>query len=145
MRPIDPSLNQIRDKILIMGGAAEGAIARAMRAVVERDSALAEQVIREDDRVDRLELEIDELCVDTLALQRPVASDLRFVVAVVKATPNVERIADHAVGIAKRARVLNNEPRLKVILDLEHMGQIVQEMLIAGLDAFTAVDSERAW
>lgn len=144
-RPIDPGLNVLRDKILIMGGATEQAIARAVRSIVERDAELAEQVIREDDRIDRLELEIDELCIDTLVLHQPTASDLRFVVGVAKTAPNIERIADHAVNIAKHSVVLNNEPQLKQYVDLPRMGAVVQEMLVGGLDAFTAVDSDRAW
>jgi phosphate transport system protein len=144
-RPIDPGLNQLRDKILIMGGAAENAIARATEALVARDSTLAEQVIREDDRIDQLELEIDEACIDTLVLQQPAASDLRFVVGVAKTAPNIERIADHAVNIAKHVLALNNEPQLKVYVDIPRMSQIVQEMLVAGLDAFTNVDPDRAW
>jgi phosphate transport system protein len=144
-RPIDPELNLLRDKILMMGGAAENAIARATQSLVDRDSALAEQVIREDDRIDQLELEIDEACIDTLVLQQPAASDLRFVVGVAKTAPNVERIADHAVNIAKHVLALNNEPQLKVYIDIPRMSQIVQEMLVAGLDAFTNVDPDRAW
>jgi phosphate transport system protein len=144
-RPIDPELNQLRDKILMMGGAAENAIARATEALVERDSSLAEQVIREDDRIDTLELEIDESCIDTLVLQQPAASDLRFVVGVAKTAPNIERIADHAVNIAKHVLALNNEPQLKIYVDFPRMSQIVQEMLVAGLDAFTNVDPDRAW
>ncbi len=144
-RPIDPELNVLRDKILMMGGAAENAIARATQALVERDSSLAEQVIREDDRIDHLELEIDEACIDTLVLQQPAASDLRFVVGVAKTAPNIERIADHAVNIAKHVLVLNNEPQLKAFVDIPRMSRIVQEMLVAGLDAFTNVDPDRAW
>lgn len=144
-RPIDPELNRLRDKILMMGGAAENAIARATQALMERDTAMAEQVIREDDRIDQLELEIDEACIDTLVLQQPAASDLRFVVGVAKTAPNIERIADHAVNIAKHVIALNNEPQLKEYVDIPRMSQIVQEMLVAGLDAFTNVDPDRAW
>jgi phosphate transport system protein len=144
-RSIDPGLHQLRDKILLMGGATENAIAQAIQSIVERDSSLAEHVIREDDRIDQLELEIDELCIDTLVLQQPTASDLRFVVGVAKTAPNIERIADHAVNIAKHALAINNEPQLRGYVDLPRMAGIVQEMLVAGLDAFTAVDSERAW
>ena len=144
-RPIDPELNLLRDKILMMGGAAENAIVRATQALVERDSEIAEQVIREDDRIDQLELEIDEACIDTLVLQQPAASDLRFVVGVAKTAPNIERIADHAVNIAKHVIALNNEPQLREYVDLPRMSQIVQEMLVAGLDAFTNVDPDRAW
>jgi phosphate transport system protein len=141
-RPIDPGLNLLRDKILLMGGATETAIARA---IVARDSALAAGVIRDDDRIDRLEVEIDEACIETLVLQQPTASDLRFVVGVAKAAPNIERIADHAVNIAKHALALNDEPRLTAFVELERMGGVAQEMLMAGLDAFTSVDSEKAW
>lgn len=144
-RPIDAELHQLRDKILIMGGAAENAIARAIQAFGERDSSLAEQVVREDDRIDQLELEIDEACIDTLVLQQPAASDLRFVVGIAKTAPNIERIADHAVNIAKHVIALNNEPQLKTYIDFPGMSQIVQEMLISGLDAFTNVDPDRAW
>ena len=144
-RPIDPGLNLLRDKILMMGGATETAIARAIQAIIERNSGMAEQVIRDDDRIDQLELEIDEACIDTLVLQQPTASDLRFVVGVAKAAPNIERIADHAVNIAKHALVLNNEPQLKEYVDLPQMSRITQEMLVAGLDAFTTIDSDRAW
>jgi phosphate transport system protein len=144
-RPIDPALNMLRDKILMMGGAAEKAIERALRSIIDRDSALAEQVIRDDDRIDQTELEIDDACIDALVLQQPTASDLRFVVGVAKAAPNVERIADHAVNIAKHALVLNNEPQLRLFVDLPKMGKITQEMLVDGLDAFTAVDSDKAW
>ena len=131
-RPIDPGLNLLRDKILIMGGAAENAIARALQSLVDRDPVLAEQVIRDDDRIDRLELEIDEACIDILVLQQPTASDLRFVVGVAKTAPNIERIADHAVNIAKHSIILANEPQLKGYIDLSRMGTITQEMLVAG-------------
>jgi phosphate transport system protein len=144
-RPIDPALNMLRDKILMMGGAAEKAIERALRSIMDRDSALAELVIRDDDRIDQTELEIDDACIDALVLQQPTASDLRFVVGVAKAAPNVERIADHAVNIAKHALVLNNEPQLRLFVDLPRMGKITQEMLVDGLDAFTAIDSDKAW
>lgn len=144
-RPIDPDLHLLRDKILMMGGAAENAIARATQALVERDSSIADQVIRDDDRIDQLELELDEACIDTLVLQQPAASDLRFVVGVAKAAPNIERIADHAVNICKHVIKLNNEPQLKAYVDIPQMSSIVQEMLVAGLDAFTNVDPDRAW
>ena len=144
-RPIDPDIHLLRDKILMMGGAAENAIARATQALVERDSSIADQVIRDDDRIDQLELELDEACIDTLVLQQPAASDLRFVVGVAKAAPNIERIADHAVNICKHVIKLNNEPQIKAYVDIPLMSSIVQEMLVAGLDAFTNVDPDRAW
>jgi phosphate transport system protein len=143
-RLIEENLNMLRERLLIMGGAAEKAIMLALRALRERDSELAERVIREDDAIDRMELEIDQLCVDILVLKQPAASDLRFVVSAARTAPTIERIADHAVNLAKHALVLNNEPELDAQLDISTIGRIVQEMLVAGLDAFTSGDPERA-
>jgi phosphate transport system protein len=143
-RLIEDNLNLLRDKLLIMGGAAEKAIMLSMRAIMERDSELAERVIREDDSIDQLELEIDQMCVDVLVLKQPAASDLRFVVSVARTAPVVERIADHAVNIAKHSLSLNDEPELPVQIDLSGIVKIVQGMLVDGLDAFTSGDPERA-
>jgi len=143
-RLIEENLNQIRDKLLVMGGAAEKAIMLSMRALEERDSSLAERVIREDDAIDNMELELDQMCVDVLVLKQPAASDLRFVVSVARTAPMVERIADHTVNIAKHVLALNNEPVFEVGLDLERMSSTVQEMLIDGLDAFTSGDPDKA-
>ncbi|MEN3331131.1 MAG: phosphate transport system protein [Blastocatellia bacterium] len=143
-RLIEDNLNMLRERLLIMGGAAEKAIMLALRALTERDSELAERVIREDDAIDRMELEIDQLCVDILVLKQPAASDLRFVVSAARTAPTIERIADHAVNLAKHALVLNNEPEIDANLDISNMGRIVQEMLVDGLDAFTSGDPERA-
>jgi len=143
-RLIEDNLNMLRERLLIMGGAAEKSIMLALRALTERDSELAERVIREDDAIDRMELEIDQLCVDILVLKQPAASDLRFLVSAARTAPTIERIADHAVNLAKHALVLNNEPELDAQLDISNMGRIVQEMLVDGLDAFTSGDPERA-
>jgi len=143
-RLIEENLNMLRERLLMMGGAAEKAIMLALRALVERDSELAERVIREDDAIDRMELEIDQLCVDILVLKQPAAGDLRFVVSAARTAPTIERIADHAVNLAKHALALNDEPELEAQLDISKMGRIVQEMLVAGLDAFTSGDPERA-
>jgi phosphate transport system protein len=143
-RLIEDELTRLRDKLLIMSGAAEKAIALAARALIERDSELSQRVIREDDLVDQMELEIDAMCVDILVLKQPAASDLRFVVSVARTAPTVERIADHAVNIAKHAMSLNDEPRLDTPMDIARMAKAVQEMLVEGLDAFTSGDPERA-
>lgn len=143
-RLIEENLNVLRDRLLIMGGAAEKAIMLSMRALVERDSDLAERVIREDDAIDQLELEIDQMCVDVLVLKQPAARDLRFVVSVAHTAPTVERIADHAVNIAKHALSLNSEPQNDTQIDFSPMAKVVQDMLVDGLDAFTSGDPERA-
>src|SRR4030095_9506948 len=124
-RLIEDNLNMLRDRVLIMGGAAEKAIMLSMRALTERDSDLAERVIRADDTLDQLELEIDQMCVDIMVLKHPAASDLRFVVSVARTAPMVERIGDHAVNIAKHALLLNNEPQFESRLDLAEMSSRV--------------------
>src|SRR5215213_10139092 len=128
-RLIEDHLNRLRDKLLVMGGAAEQAIALSTRALIERDSELAERVIKEDDAIDQLELEIDSACVDILVLKQPAASDLRFVISVARAAPVVERIADHAVNIAKHALQLNDEPQVEMNIDIHRMALLVQQML----------------
>src|SRR2546422_5179817 len=143
-RLIEDNLNLLRDRLLIMGGAAEKAIMLSMRALIERDSELAERVVREDDPIDQMELDIDQMCVDVLVLKQPAAGDLRFVVSVARTAPTVERIADHAVNIAKHSLLLNNEPELDALIDLSTMAKVVQEMLVDGLGAFTSGDPERA-
>src|ERR1044072_426487 len=141
-RLIEDNLNQMRDKLLLMGGSAEKAIMLSMRALEERDTELAERVIREDDAIDRMEVELDQMCVDILVLKQPAASDLRFVVSVARTAPMVERIADHTVNIAKHALSLNSEPEFDARVDISIIGRAVQEMLVDGLDAFTSGDPE---
>jgi phosphate transport system protein len=101
-RLLDRALNELRDRVLLLGGETETALQRAMYALTERDTATAQQVLKDDDQIDRLEVEIDRLCVDTIALRQPAARDLRFVISVAKITPLLERIADHACNIARR-------------------------------------------
>jgi phosphate transport system protein len=143
-RLIENDLDRLRDRLLVMGGAAEKAIMLSMRALIERDSEVANRVIREDDAIDQMELDIDQMCVDILVLKQPAASDLRFVVSAARAAPTVERIADHAVNIAKHALALSDEPELQLQIDISSMAKVVQEMLVDGLDAFTSGDPERA-
>ncbi|HEX8637751.1 MAG TPA: phosphate signaling complex protein PhoU [Pyrinomonadaceae bacterium] len=141
-RLLDRQLDVLRDKILLLGGTTEAALHKAMRSLTERDSELAKKVLEEDQIIDQMELEIDRLSVEILALRAPAAHDLRFVIAVAKITPILERIADHAGSIADAALILNNEPQIKNYIDLPLMAQIAAEMLRAALDAFTSEDSE---
>ncbi|HZI17713.1 MAG TPA: phosphate signaling complex protein PhoU [Pyrinomonadaceae bacterium] len=143
-RRLDDELDVLRDRVLLLGGETETAVQKAMYALVERDSAVAREVLRDDDRIDRLELEIDRLCIDVLALRQPAARDLRFVVAVAKITPILERIADHACNIARAAVDLNDEPQLKPYVDLPRMADTASRQLRAALDAFTHGDAPAA-
>ncbi len=140
-RIIDQQLNVLRDKILLLGGMTEAAVHRAMRSLTERDSELAQAVLEEDKVIDQMELEIDRLSIEILALQQPAAHDLRFVISVAKITPILERIADHAGSIAEAALVLNNEPEVRNYVEFPLMAQTAAEMLRTALDAFTSEDS----
>jgi phosphate transport system protein len=134
-RIIDEQLDILRDKILLMGGATEAAVQRSMRSLVSRDNELAKQVLEEEEAIDQMELEIDRLSVDILALQHPAAHDLRFVISVAKITPILERIADHAGSIAEAALIINIEPLVKNYVDFPIMAQTAAEMLRSALDA----------
>ena len=102
-RHFEEQLDLLAEKILVMGGLVEEAIGRSLDALVQRDSDLAQRVIDEDERVDRLELEIDDLCTHVLGLQQPFARDLRFVTTAMKITTDLERIADLCANIGERA------------------------------------------
>lgn len=140
-RIIDQQLDQLRDKILLLGGATEAAVSRAARSLIERDSELAKKVLEDDQIIDQMELEIDRLSIEILALQQPAAHDLRFVISVAKITPILERIGDHAGSIAEAAIVLNNEPQLQSYVDFSLMAETAASMLRTALDAFTAEDA----
>src|ERR1044071_890980 len=123
-RRLDSELGVLRDRVLVRGGEAEAALSRAMYALTERDSGAAREVLEGDDAIDRLEVEIDRLCIDILALRQPAARDLPFVISVAKITPILERLADHACNIARVALDLNDEPRLRAFPDLPRMAQV---------------------
>jgi len=143
-RIIDQQLDLLRDKVLLLGGKTETAVQRAMQSLVTRDSKLAQQVLDEDKIIDQMELEIDRMSIEILALQQPAAHDLRLVISVAKITPVLERIADHAGNIAEAALIINNEPELKPLVDLPMMADTAMKMLRTALDAFTSEDGETA-
>lgn len=138
----ESAINRLRDHLLLMGGEVERAIDQATQALIDRDSELALRVLQDDDRVDMLELEADQLCVDLLSAASSQPSELRQVVTAIKITPILERIADHACNIARAAIFLNNEPELKHCFDLPKMSWLACEMLRLSLDAFAAADAE---
>lgn len=140
-RHLDDELSSLRDRVLLLGGEAEQALERSMHSLTARDSDVARQVLEHDDKIDRLEVEIDRQCIDIIALRQPAARDLRFVISVAKMAPVLERIADHACNIARAAIDLNNEPELKPVPDLRKMAEHALKMLRAALDAFTSNDA----
>ncbi len=141
---LERELDILRDRLLLMGGEVELSIQRAIHALVQRDSDVANQVLERDDLIDNLELEIDRLSVEVLTLRRPVARELRLVISITKITPILERIGDHASSIARAALELNDEPELKTYGGLSEMAERALEMLQSALDAFTSNDSDKA-
>ncbi len=129
-------LEDLKTSIIKMGSLAEQAIARSVDALLERRNDLAQQVVDQDERINMLEVEIDDQVIDLLALQQPVAKDLRFIVAVSKITTDLERIGDHAVNIAESALQYAKFPPVKPLVDIPHMAQIVQSMLRDAIDGF---------
>src|SRR5829696_5840008 len=143
-RLIGKRLDNLRQLIVQMGGEVGQAVDRAMQAVIERDSDLAAGVLAHDDHIDKLELEIDREVIEIFALLQPAARDLRFVIAVAKITPVLERMADHAGNIANAAIELNNEPELEEYVDLPKMAARATDMLKQAIEAFTTEDSRLA-
>ena len=143
-REYDAELHRLHDQLLLMGAKVEEMIATSMRALVERDSPLARRMIDFDHQINRLEVEIDELCLRVLAKRQPVASDLRLITIALKLVTDLERIGDLGVNICERVIELNMEPTLKPYVDLPRMAEIAQAMVREALDAFVSADAERA-
>ncbi|HEY3303796.1 MAG TPA: phosphate signaling complex protein PhoU [Candidatus Binatia bacterium] len=140
----EEDLKKLREDILYMGGLVENQIQKAVSSLVERDSALAETIIQRDHEVNRLDVEIDDLCIRLLALHQPAARDLRFITTALKITTDLERIGDMAVNICERALELNVEPQLKPYIDIPRMARTSERMIRESLDAFVREDTDLA-
>ncbi|MBV8729011.1 MAG: phosphate signaling complex protein PhoU [Acidobacteriia bacterium] len=127
-----------------MGGLVESAIHRAVRSLIEQNRELAEDVIRDEPRVNRMEMEIDGLATRLLALRQPVARDLRLLTSALKINTDLERIGDLAMHIAERSLSLMNHPLVKPMTDIPKMASLVQSMLLKCLDAFVNSDADLA-
>jgi phosphate transport system protein len=140
----EQQLRTLKEKLLLMSHKAEVSIADATQALVERRPSLAQRVVDEDDELDRLELEVDDLCFEILAREHPVASDLRFITTVIKIVGDIERIGDNGVNIARRALEIMHEPELKPVIDIPVAARAAQKILKDSLDAFINADAELA-
>ncbi|MFQ5536292.1 MAG: phosphate signaling complex protein PhoU [Gemmatimonadota bacterium] len=137
-RHFHEELDLLQERLMEMAGLVESLVARACTAVLERDPNAARSIRAEDDRVDELEVAIDEAVVELLALQQPMATDLRLILTTNKVANDLERVGDHAVNISKAARRLVEYPPLPEIRELEEMMEITREMLADSLAAFVA-------
>jgi phosphate transport system protein len=145
MKQFDEELEEIRTRLMEMGGKVEQQLQNAIRAIGEADSKLAEEVIKEEQLVDNMEVDIDEACILIIARRQPAASDLRLVMMVTKAVNDLERIGDEAKKIANHALILADESgSSKGYTEVRHLGQSVISMLSNALDAFARFDVDAA-
>lgn len=140
MRHFDREIEHLKELLLRMGAMVEDSINESIRALLERDSSIAERVIAADDAIDQMELEIDQQTIELIAKMQPAAVDLRFVAAVMKITPELERMADLAGDVCERAIELNREPQLKPLIDIPRLARMSQDMVRQALDAFVRRD-----
>jgi len=142
---LEVKISQLKEKLLFMGSIVERMIGESIKALVERDENLACNVIDElEPKVNKLEIEIDEMCVNVLALYQPKASDLRTVTMVMKINNDLERVGDHAVNIAERTLFLISKPPVKPLIDIPRMAQESADMLRDSLNSFTNGDPKLA-
>jgi phosphate transport system protein len=140
MRPIEPQLRELFDKIVLMGSTAETMIRTATRALVERKEALIEEVYRAEQQVNQLQMEVDEAAVRITALHQPVATDVRFLFMASRICTELERIGDQAINICQNTRHVLAAPPLKPLVDLPVMAEVTQKMLRDSLTAMTHRD-----
>ncbi|HEY5776009.1 MAG TPA: phosphate signaling complex protein PhoU, partial [Xanthomonadales bacterium] len=144
-RRFNEELESVRSRVLHMGGIVEGQLANALKVLVDRDTALAKEVVHADASVNALEVEIDEQCTRIVARRQPTASDLRLVITVIKTISDLERMGDEAKRVAIMARNdMDDALEDDVRADLEFMGELVREMLRQVLDAFARTDVDMA-
>jgi phosphate transport system protein len=141
---LDRELTQIQDEVLRLGSMVEQAIQRAVKALKERDVESAQQIITDDAKINALRYAIEENALTAIATQQPVASDLRTIIAATHIAIEMERMADHAEGIAQLVTRMAGEPLLKPLIDLPRMADIACDMLRASLDAFITRDTQAA-
>src|SRR4030043_1782333 len=129
-------LEELKENLLKMAAMVEEAIRDSVQSLVKRDSDLAQKTFEFEDRINKMEIIIDDMCLKLLALRQPVAVDLRFITSAMKIITDLERMGDQAVNISERAISLNQEPQLKPYIDIPRMAEIAQSMVKDVLDAF---------
>jgi len=144
VRYFQEELNELQRRLLEMGGLVESAVHRSVVSLVERNEAEAEAVLRNEARINQMEIEIDDFAVTLLACYQPMATDLRFLTAAIKINHALERIGDLAVNVVKRALRLIREPPVKALIDIPRMAALAETMVRGSLDAFVKRDSALA-
>lgn len=137
-------LRQLQDELRVLESMVEKAVSRSLHALRERDLDLAREIIANDAAIDEECLDVEERCVQLIVTQQPVAGDLRLILSIIHVLDELERIGDHAEGIAKIAVMIGDEPPLKPLIDIPRMADKTQDMLRRSIDAFLSRDSEAA-
>jgi phosphate transport system protein len=141
---LEHALRELQEELMVLGFMVDKAIYRSLEALKERDLETAEQIIADDLKINQKRHDIEEKCIRLIATQQPVASDLRTIVAVLNIITELERIGDHAEGIAKIVIMIGDEPPLKPLVDIPRMADKAREMLRQSLNAFAQRDMEAA-
>ena len=140
----DHQLADVQEDMLIMAGLVQTAVERGIDALKNGNLELAHQIVADDADIDRKRYEIEEKCLELIATQQPLAGDLRTIVSVLQISVDLERMGDHAEGIAKIAIMLADEPPLKPYIDIPRMAEAATQMLMSGIEAFKQRDSQLA-
>jgi len=143
-RHFHEQLEDLKKQLIDMAMAVEEAIGMAVKVLAEREDLAADKVIQMDDQINQMEIRIDESCLKLLALQQPMAIDLRFLTSAMKINNDLERMGDHAVNIAQLAKSLNHHDPLKPLINIPHMAEIVQSMVKDSIDSFVNADIKLA-
>ena len=140
----DRQLTEVQEDMLVLASMVETAITQSIEALRQRDVALARRIIENDKLINAKRFETEEKCIELISLQTPLATDLRTIISVLHITVDLERMGDHAEGIAKIALMLADEPPLKPYIDIPRMAEIATRMLHGALDAYKMRDTARA-
>lgn len=141
---LDAELRELQDEVLILGSMVDKAIDRAVTALKCRDLQASQRIVEDDEEINRKRFAIEESALRLIATQQPMAGDLRTIVTILYLVVDLERMADHAEGIAKISLMIGDEPLLKPLVDIPRMSLRAREMLRAALDAYVARDAEAA-
>jgi phosphate transport system protein len=143
-RHFQEELDELKSCLVGMAGLAEEQVRTALRALLERNVKLAEQVDETDNRIDELEVQVDNMAIRLLALQQPMARDLRFITMAMKISSEIERVGDHAVNIAEAVKYMIQAPPFPILPEIEEMVRLSTDMLTDSLDAFVRADARAA-
>jgi len=144
MRHFQEGLDELKSTLVGMAGLAEEQVRKAVRALIDRNTDLAQEVVAGDDAIDDLEVQVENMAISLLALQQPMARDLRFIMVALKISNDLERVGDHAENIADAVKYMTSAPPFPVLPEVEEMVRVATDMLAESLDAFIRGDAASA-